>query len=239
VIAQAGEVNTGAVDPLASIADAVYEYGAWLHVDGAFGLWAAANPRLRDLVAGVERAHSWATDGHKWLNLPYDCGFAIVRDRAAQNAASTAVSGAEYIPPAEHGERYSSDFVAEFSRRARGFPAYAAIRSLGRTGVAELVERCCACAHLMASSLSEIEGAEVLNEVVLNQVLVRFERDGQNVSDDVLRAVQEEGTCWMSGSSWHGEPVVRISVCNWRTTEDDVRRSVDAIERCLAHATAA
>jgi glutamate/tyrosine decarboxylase-like PLP-dependent enzyme len=234
VIAQAGEVNSGAVDPLPDIADAVHDYGAWLHVDGAFGLWAAASPRLRPLVDGVDRADSWATDGHKWLNIPYDCGVAIVRDPDAQRAALSSIAGAEYIPPIEHGERYSAEWVPEFSRRARGFPVYAAIRSLGRKGVADLVERCCGCAHLMASTLSETDGAEVLNEVTLNQVLVRFTRDGVNVSDDVLEAVQREGTCWMSGTTWEGQPAMRISVCNWRTTEEDIRRSAASIEACLS-----
>src|SRR3954451_13628625 len=186
VIAQAGEINTGAMDPFDKIADLAHEYGAWLHVDGAFGLWAAASPKLRPQIAGVDRADSWATDGHKWLNVPYDCGFAIVSDGEAHRAALSSFSGAHYIPPAEHGERYNADFVPEFSRRARGFPVYAAIRSLGRTGVAELVERCCLCAQLMASELSEMEGAEVLNDVTLNQVLVRFTRAGVNVTDDVM-----------------------------------------------------
>ena len=233
VIAQAGEINTGALDPFPEIAELAREYGAWLHVDGAFGLWAAASPRLRRQIAGVELADSWATDGHKWLNVPYDCGFAIVRDSEAQRAALSSFSGAHYIPPAEHGERYNGDWVPEFSRRARGFPVYAAIRSLGRQGVAELVERCCSCAQLMASMLAETEGAEVLNHVTLNQVLVRFTRNGANVSEEVMHAIQDEGTCWLSGSTWEDEPVVRISVSNWRTTEDDIRRSVDAIERCL------
>ena len=233
VIAQVGDVNSGAIDPLPEIADLAYDYGAWLHVDGAFGLWAAASPSLAPLVAGVDRAHSWATDGHKWLNVPYDCGIAIVRDAEAQRAALSSISGAEYIPPIEHGERYNAEWVPEFSRRARGFPVYAAIRSLGRRGVADLVDRCCRCAHLMASALAEMEGADVLNEVTLNQVLVRFTRDGANVTDEVLAAVQQEGTCWMSGTTWDGEPAMRISVCNWRTTEDDIRRSADAIESCM------
>src|SRR3954468_17712480 len=233
VIAQAGEINTGAMDPFDPIADACRDYGAWLHVDGAFGLWAAASPKLRPTIAGVERADSWATDGHKWLNVPYDTGFAIVRDCEAQRAALSSFSGAHYIPPAEHGERYNGDFVPEFSRRARGFPVYAAIRSLGRNGVAELIDRCCDCAQLMATELAEIDGAEVLNDVTLNQVLVRFTRAGVNVTDDVMHAIQDEGTCWMSGSSWNGGPVMRISVSNWRTTEEDVARSVAAIESCL------
>src|SRR3954454_2419109 len=233
VIAQAGEINTGAMDPFDKIADLAHEYGAWLHIDGAFGLWAAASPKLRPQIAGVERADSWATDGHKWLNVPYDCGFAIVRDREAQHAALSSLAGASYIPPAEHGERFNAEWVPEFSRRARGFPVYAAIRSLGRRGVAELVERSCACARLMGSALADIDGAEVLNDVTLNQVLVRFTRDGVNVSDEVIQAIQNDGTCWLGGSSWGGEPVVRISVCNWRTTKDDIRRSVSAIESCL------
>src|SRR4051812_16790532 len=228
VIAQAGEVNTGATDPLPQIAEAARDYGAWLHVDGAFGLWAAASERLRPQLEGIERADSWATDGHKWLNVPYDCGFAIVRDRDAQRAALSSLAGAEYIPPIEHGERYNAEWVPEFSRRARGFPVYAAIRSLGRSGIADLVDRCCRCAHLMASALAEMDGAEVLNEVTLNQVLVRFTRDGVNVSDEVLKAVQDEGTCWMSGTTWDGGPAMRISVCNWRTTEEDIRRSAKA-----------
>src|SRR3954451_22152092 len=232
VIAQAGEINTGAMDPFDKIADLAHEYGAWLHVDGAFGLWAAASPRLRPQIAGFELADSWATDGHKWLNVPYDCGFAIVGDCESERAALSSFSGARYIPPAEHGERYNADFVPEFSRRARGFPVYAAIRSLGRSGIAELVERCCSCAQLMAAALSELEGVEVLNEVTLNQVLVRFTRDGVNVSDEVMHAIQDDGTCWMSGSSWNDEPVMRISVSNWRTTEDYVARSVAAIEDC-------
>jgi len=236
VIAQAGEVNTGAIDPFPAITEAAHDYGAWLHVDGAFGLWAAASPRMRAQVDGVERANSWATDGHKWLNVPYDCGFAIVRDCEAQRAALTSFSGLSYIPPPEQDERYNAAWVPEFSRRARGFPVYAAIRSLGRDGIAELVERCCDCAREMASALDGMAGVEVLNDVTLNQVLVRFTRGGVNVSDEVLHAIQDEGTCWMSGSAWNGEPVVRISVSNWRTTEDDVRRSARAIQECLAQA---
>jgi glutamate/tyrosine decarboxylase-like PLP-dependent enzyme len=234
VIGQVGDVNTGAIDPLEALADAAHDYGAWLHLDGAFGLWAAASPRLRDLVRGVERADSWATDGHKWLNVPYDCGFAIVSDCEAVRGALSSLSGAEYIPPAEHGERYNAEFVPEFSRRARGFPAYAAIRTLGRNGVAELVERCCDCAQAMAEELAVTPGAEVLNEVVLNQVLVRFTRNGANVTDEVMAAIQQEGTCWMSGTRWDGQPAMRISVSNWRTTEEDIHRSADAIKAAAA-----
>jgi glutamate/tyrosine decarboxylase-like PLP-dependent enzyme len=229
VIAQVGEVNTGAIDAMPAIGRLAREHGAWCHVDGAFGLWAAASPALRGLVDGVAQADSWAMDVHKWLNVPYDCGVAIVRDRTAHVAAMTSLAGAEYIPPPQHDERYQAEWVPEFSRRARGFAVYAALRQLGRRGVAELVERCCRCARLMAEELARDPRVTVLNDVVLNQVLIRFARDGTNVTDEVIDAVQREGTCWMSGTEWDGEPAMRISVCNWRTTEDDIRRSAAAI----------
>jgi glutamate/tyrosine decarboxylase-like PLP-dependent enzyme len=229
VIAQVGEINTGAVDPMPEIARLAREHGAWCHVDGAFGLWAAASPRLRALVGGVAEADSWATDGHKWLNVPYDCGVAVVHDRTAHVAAMNSFAGAEYIPPPQHDERYQAEWVPEFSRRARGFAVYAALRELGRRGLAELVERCCGCARLMAQELARDPRVTILNDVVLNQVLVRFERDGANVTNEVIDAVQREGTCWLSGTQWQGEPAMRISVCNWRTSEDDIRRSARAI----------
>ncbi len=229
VVAQVGEVNTGAVDPMPEIARLARERGAWCHVDGAFGLWAAASPALRAVVDGVADADSWATDAHKWLNVPYDCGIAVVRDRTAHAAAMDSFTGAEYIPQPQHDERNQAEWVPEFSRRARGFAVYAALRALGRRGVAELVERCCDCARLMAEELARDPRVTVLNEVVLNQTLVRFVADGANVTDEVIDAVQREGTCWMSGTRWDGEPAMRISVCNWRTTEDDIRRSAKAI----------
>jgi glutamate/tyrosine decarboxylase-like PLP-dependent enzyme len=229
VIAQVGEVNTGAVDAMPEITRLAREHGAWCHVDGAFSLWAAASPALRDLVDGVAAADSWATDAHKLLNVPYDSGVAIVRDRAAHAAAMNSFAGAEYIPEPEHDERYQADWVPEFSRRARGIAVYAAIRELGRRGVAELVDRCCANARLMADALRGEDGVTVLNEVVFNQVLVRFAVDAANVTDRVIDAVQREGTCWMSGTQWDGESAMRISVCNWRTSEDDIRRSARAI----------
>ena len=224
-----GEVNTGAIDAMPVIVRLAREHNAWCHVDGAFGLWAAASPRLRGLVEGVAQADSWATDAHKWLNVPYDCGVAIVRDRTAHAAAMNSFAGAEYIPQPQRDERYQAEWVPEFSRRARGFAVYAALRELGRRGVAELVERCCSCARLMAEELARDPRVTVLNDVVLNQVLVRFARDGANVTDEVIEAVQREGTCWMSGTEWEGQPAMRISVCNWRTTEDDIRRSARAI----------
>jgi glutamate/tyrosine decarboxylase-like PLP-dependent enzyme len=229
VVAQVGEVNTGAIDDVPAIARLAHEHDAWCHVDGAFGLWAATSPRLRGLVEGVADADSWATDAHKWLNVPYDSGVAIVRDRTAHAAAMNSFAGAEYIPQAQHDERYESEWVPEFSRRARGFPIYAALRELGRRGVAELVERCCDCARLMGEELARDPRAIVLNDVVLNQVLVRFESEGANVTDEVIAGAQLEGTCWMSGTIWDGEPAMRISVSNWRTTEDDIRRSAEAI----------
>ena len=229
VVAQVGEVNTGAIDPMPVIVRLAREHDAWCHVDGAFGLWAAASPRLRGLVEGVAQADSWATDAHKWLNVPYDCGVAIVRDRTAHAAAMNSFAGAEYIPQPQHDERYEAEWVPEFSRRARGFAVYAALRELGRGGVAALIERCCGCARLMAEELARDPRVTVLNDVVLNQVLVRFACGGANVTDQVIDAVQREGTCWMSGTEWDGEPAMRISVCNWRTTEADIRHSAKAI----------
>jgi glutamate/tyrosine decarboxylase-like PLP-dependent enzyme len=229
VIAQVGEVNTGAMDAMPQITRLTREHGAWCHVDGAFGLWAAASPALRHLVDDVADADSWATDAHKLLNVPYDSGVAIVRDRAAHAAAMNSFAGAEYIPEPEHDERYQAEWVPEFSRRARGIAVYAAIRELGRRGVAELVERCCANARLMADALRGEDCVTVLNDVVFNQVLVRFGANGANVTDRVVDAVQREGTCWMSGTQWDGGPAMRISVCNWRTGEDDIRRSAQTI----------
>ena len=229
VVAQVGEVNTGAIDEMPVIARLARDHNAWCHVDGAFGLWAAASPARRELIDGVAEADSWATDAHKWLNVPYDSGIAIVRDRAAHAAAMNSFVGAEYIPPPQHDERRQAEWVPEFSRRARGFAVYAALRELGRGGVAALVDRCCDCARLMADELTRDPRATVLNNVVLNQVLVRFDRDGANVTNAVIDSVQREGTCWMSGTEWEGEPAMRISVCNWRTTEHDIRRSARAI----------
>jgi glutamate/tyrosine decarboxylase-like PLP-dependent enzyme len=225
VCAQAGEVNTGAFDDLDVAADAVAGTRAWLHVDGAFGLWAAASPELRHLVRGVERADSWATDAHKWLNVPYDSGLAFCAHPGAHRAAIGVT--ASYLVHSEDGRRRDQvDWTPEFSRRARGFPIYAAIRSLGRSGIAEMIERCCSNARRFASAL-EAGGATVLNDVVLNQVLVRF-GDGERTRD-VIERVQQEGTCWLSGTDWLGEHAMRVSVSNWRTTEHDVDRSVESI----------
>ncbi len=224
VCAQAGEVNTGAFDPLDEIADAAAEHGAWVHVDGAFGLWAAASPRLRGLVAGAERADSWAVDSHKWLNVPYDGGLAIVADREAVRGAMGV--RASYLPQDDGREPF--DYVPEMSRRARGVPVYAALRSLGRSGLAELVERCCALARRLAAAMDDVPGAEVLNDVVLNQVLVRFGDDDERTRA-VVAEVQRGGEAWLGGTVWRGRAAARISVSNWSTTEDDIDRLAAAL----------
>jgi glutamate/tyrosine decarboxylase-like PLP-dependent enzyme len=223
VCAQAGEVNSGACDPFAAICAAAAEHGAWVHVDGAFGLWAAAAPAHRDLVAGAEQADSWATDAHKWLNVPYDAGLAFVAHPDAHRAAF-GVSAA-YLPA---GARDAMDWTPEASRRARAFSIWAAVRSLGRQGVAELVERCCACARRFAEVLGEAPDIEILNDVVLNQVLVRVS-DDDAATDAVVSAIQADGTCWMGPTMWRGRRAMRISVSNWATTLEDVDRSCTAI----------
>jgi glutamate/tyrosine decarboxylase-like PLP-dependent enzyme len=219
VCAQAGNVNTGAFDPLAVIADLAAEHDAWLHIDGAFGLWAAASPRFAGLVDGRERADSWAVDAHKWLNVPYDCAMAIVRD--SQVLRRTLGMRAAYLVRSD--EREPAEFVPEASRRGRGVPVYAALLHLGRRGVADLVERCCSHAALM-SSLVRAGGLEVLNDVVLNQVLVAG-------SAEHVARVQADGTCWLGGTMWRGRHALRVSFSNWSTTEDDVRRAARAILR--------
>ena len=234
VCAQAGNVNTGAFDPVGEIADIAHERQTWVHVDGAFGLWAGAAPALRHHVRGVDRADSWATDGHKWLNVPYDSGLAIVRDPVAHKTAMT--GRAAYLVQSTGAERDEQDWTPEFSRRARGIPVYAALRSLGRDGVADMVERCCRLARRMAERLGRAPGVRILNEVVLNQVLVRFEpaavADADAFTRAVIARVQREGTCWMAGTRWHGLDAMRISISNWSTTEADVDRSAEAILRC-------
>ncbi|MEN3281700.1 MAG: hypothetical protein V7607_2840 [Solirubrobacteraceae bacterium] len=223
VCAQAGEVNSGACDPFAEVCDAASERGAWVHVDGAFGLWAAAAPAHRHLVAGAGRADSWATDAHKWLNVPYDAGLAFVARPEAHRAAFS--GAAAYLPT---GFRDAMDWTPDASRRARAFTIWAAVRSLGRDGVAEMIERCCACARRFAEVLEADPDVEVLNDVVLNQVLVRF-GDDDATTDAVLAAVQDEGTSWMGPTSWRGRRAMRISVSNWATTPADVDRSCAAI----------
>jgi glutamate/tyrosine decarboxylase-like PLP-dependent enzyme len=237
VVTQAGEVNSGGFDDLDRIEQIVRDErdGAWIHVDGAFGLWALAVPSMRRSLSGVERADSWTTDAHKWLNVPYDCGLAFVRDEAAHRAAMSI--SAAYLPPAPGQERDPFDYVPEMSRRGRGIPVWAALRSLGSEGVGELVERCCALARRMADALAAEPGVAILNEVTLNQVLVRFDDDDARTRD-VIAAVQDDGTCWLGGTTYHDRGAMRISVSNWWTRETDADRSVGAIIR--AHrATAA
>jgi glutamate/tyrosine decarboxylase-like PLP-dependent enzyme len=229
VCAQAGNVNTGAFDPLAEIAEACERIGAWLHIDGAFGLWAAASPRYRHLVAGSERADSWATDAHKWLNVPYDSGFVFCRRPDAQ-AEAMAVA-ASYLQRA--GGRSPSDWVPESSRRARGFAVWAALRALGRSGVADLIDRCCEHARSFAELLGAEADVEILNEVVLNQVLVRF-GDDDETTREIIRRVQEDGTCWLGATDWQGRAAMRISVSSFRTTAADVERSAAAILEAAA-----
>lgn len=226
VCAQAGNVNTGAVDPLDDIANWARANGAWMHVDGAFGLWAAAAPERAPLLAGHDRADSWAVDAHKWLNVPYDCGIAIVR-RAADLRAAVALS-AEYLT--ETAVREPMHFTPELSRRARGVEVWAALRALGRRGLADLVERCCLHAGHFARHLSAA-GAEVLNRVTLNQVLVSFGSAQQTLR--VIEAIQRDGTCWCGSTVWQGRTAMRISVSSWATTEADVDASLAAIRRCM------
>ncbi|HEX2028167.1 MAG TPA: pyridoxal-dependent decarboxylase [Nitriliruptorales bacterium] len=238
VCTQLGNVNTGALDPVGELTGVAHDRDAWVHVDGAFGLWAAASPRLRSTVAGVERADSWAADAHKWLNVPYDSGLAFTAHPASHRAAMGV--HASYLVHAEGDERDQMDWNPEFSRRARGFSVYAALRSLGRDGVAAMVDRCCGHARRFAELLSDGSGVEILNEVVLNQVLVRFrspDGDHDGLTRAVVGAVQREGTCWMSATTWHGQAAMRISVSNWSTDDDDVEHSVAAIRRCVALVT--
>ncbi len=231
VCAQAGNVDTGSFDELAAIGALTRATGAWLHVDGAFGLWAAASPGRRHLVDGLGLADSWATDAHKWLNVPYDSGIAIVADPAMHHGSMT-VRGA-YLLRGRDGERDNHDWVPESSRRARGFAVYAALRSLGRAGVADLIDRGCRLAVRMADVLGEEPGISILNDVVLNQVLLRVEpqdgRDPDVLTRAAIAGIQAEGTCWLGGTRWHDRQAMRISVSNWSTTEVDIDRSAAAI----------
>jgi glutamate/tyrosine decarboxylase-like PLP-dependent enzyme len=245
VCGQAGNVNTGAFDPLPAVASAVHEHGGWLHVDGAFGLWAAASPALAPLVDGLGEADSWTTDAHKWLNVPYDSGIVAVRDAGAHHAAMTL--GAAYYVETAGTDRDGYNWVPESSRRARALPIYASLRSMGRSGLAALLDNSCRLARRFAERLGGRPGIEVLNDVVLNQVLVRFSDPAGGGTDPavadertraVVAAVQRDGTAWMGGTTWQGRAAMRISVSNWSTTDDDVDRSVDAILRVAAEAGA-
>ena len=230
VCAQAGEINTGAFDPLEPITAACRERGAWCHVDGAFGLWAAASPTRRALTTGLDRADSWATDAHKWLNVPYDCGIAAVADAGAHRAAMTSTSA--YIPAHADDVPWGFDWTPELSRRARGVPLYATLRALGRDGVADLIDRCCDHAARLAELLAADARIAVLNDVVLNQVLVRV-GDDDAVTNAVIDAVQRDGTCWLGGSTFGGRAVLRVSIVGWQTTADDIDRSATAIRAAV------
>jgi glutamate/tyrosine decarboxylase-like PLP-dependent enzyme len=231
VCLQAGNVNTGACDDIAAACEVAHRHGAWVHVDGAFGLWAAASAATRHLVAGIAQADSWATDGHKWLNVPYDSGYVFCAHPEA-HVASMSFTAAYLVGHGTGPVRAPSDYVPESSRRARGFATWAVLRELGRDGVADLIERCCALARRFADKLGALDDVTIANDVVLNQVLVRFGDDEH--TDRVVAAVQLDGTCWMGGTTWHGRRYMRISVSNWSTTEADVDHSVAAIAR--AHA---
>jgi glutamate/tyrosine decarboxylase-like PLP-dependent enzyme len=225
VCVQAGNVNTGAFDPIGDVCDLAHEAGAFVHVDGAFGLWARASKEQAHLAVGIERADSWATDGHKWLNVPYDSGIAFARDHDALRAAMAVT--AEYLPT-DSPQRNPSDYTPELSRRARGVEVWAALRTLGREGVEEMVARHCRQARRFAEGLSSA-GFEILNEVVLNQVLVAF-GDAERTTR-VIEAIQNDGTCWAGITIWQGQTAMRISVIGWNTTDADVERSLEAMIR--------
>ena len=229
VCAQAGEVNTGAFDPFVEIAELCAEHEAWLHVDGAFGLWAAASPALRPLLRGVELADSWITDAHKWLNVPYDAALVLCADPEAHSAAMSGT--ASYLIQDGGNIRNPFEWVPEASRRARGFVVYAALRSLGRSGLADLVEGACACARRFAAGIVDVPGAELVNDVVLNQVLFRFESDER--TDEILGEVQRSGHIWLGGTTWGGTRAIRLSVSNWRTGDEEIDLALNAFRAAV------
>jgi glutamate/tyrosine decarboxylase-like PLP-dependent enzyme len=238
VLLQAGDVNIGAMDDFKSLIPLAKKYNAWVHVDGAFGLWAAASPRYKHLVAGVEAADSWATDGHKWLNVPFDCGYAFVADSDSHRASMS--HRALYLIHVGDA-RDEMDWTPEWSRRARGFPTYAALRQLGRNGVAEIIENCCEHAHSLVMEMGKLPGAEVVWEPTINQGLVRFlgrksgatQEDHDRRTDRVISAIVASGEAFFGGTTWRGRRAMRVSVSSWRTTSDDVRRTVRAVEKVL------
>ncbi|HEX4950396.1 MAG TPA: aminotransferase class V-fold PLP-dependent enzyme [Blastocatellia bacterium] len=235
VCAQAGNVNTGSFDPIAEIVPHVRQCNGWLHVDGAFGGWVAAAPSHRHLLTGIEQADSFSVDGHKWLNVPYDSGLVFVRDPASHAAAMT-LSAAYYVTTGAE-VRENHNYVPEASRRARGFAIYAALRALGRSGIAAVITRCCRLARRLAEALAQDPQVSILNDVVINQVLVRFAPpdggDADAFTAAVIHRVQQDGTCWAGGTTWQGKQALRFSVSNWSTTEEDIDRSGAAILACL------
>jgi glutamate/tyrosine decarboxylase-like PLP-dependent enzyme len=238
VCLQAGEINTGVSDDFVKLIPIAKAAGAWVHVDGAFGLWAAASEKLKSQVRGVEAADSWATDGHKWLNVPYDSGFAFVRDREALRGGFA--QKAAYLTHQQEA-RDPMDWTPEFSRRARGFPTYAAIRQMGRAGIADLIERCCRHAHAIVVGIGKLDGARVVYEPTLNQGLIQFldakigatEADHSRRTDEVIAKIAKSGEAFFTGSEWKRSRVMRVSVCNWQTTDADVERVVRAVEVAL------
>jgi glutamate/tyrosine decarboxylase-like PLP-dependent enzyme len=238
VLLQAGDINIGAYESFERLIPLAKRYDAWVHVDGAFGLWAATSPRLQYLVKGIEDADSWATDGHKWLNVPFDCGYAFVADADAHRASLA--HRAAYLTH-DSQARDQLDWNPEWSRRARCFPSYAAVRQLGREGVAQLIERCCAQAHSLVMRIGELPGAEVLWEPVINQGLVRFldprpgatDEDHDRRTDEVIAAILRTGEAFFGGTTWRDRRAMRVSVCNWQTSDDDVERVVNAVAGVL------
>jgi glutamate/tyrosine decarboxylase-like PLP-dependent enzyme len=235
VLLQAGDVNTGGFDDLEALIPIARTYGAWTHVDGAFGMWVAATPRYAHLVRGMEKAHSWATDGHKWLNVPYDCGYAFVAEPEAHRESMS--YQASYLTH-QNVARDPLDWNPEFSRRARGFASYAALRELGRNGLHEMVERNCDCAAAIVNGLRKLDGVEVLSEPIINQGLVSFRDSSGRISDEwndaVIAEIEREGTSFFSGTTWKSRRAMRISVSNWQTSMNDVQRTVAGVERALA-----
>ncbi len=238
VVLQAGDLNMGAFDDFARLIPIAKRFGAWVHVDGAFGLWCGASARFRHLLKGVEGADSWATDGHKWLNVPYDCGYAFVADREAHKGALSA--RASYLTHANDA-RDQIDWNPEWSRRGRGFATYAALRQLGRRGVAELIERTCDLAHALVVGIGSLEGAEVVWEPQINQGMVRFidPRDGVSDTDQdaftdrMMAEILASGEAFFTGTTWHGRRAMRVSVCNWQTSVQDVERVVMSVAKIL------
>jgi glutamate/tyrosine decarboxylase-like PLP-dependent enzyme len=239
VVLQAGDLNIGAFDPFEILIPIAKRYGAWVHVDGAFGLWVAATSSYRHLLIGFEAADSWATDGHKWLNVPYDCGYAFVADPKAHGASMS--HRATYISYSAEA-RDQADWNPEWSRRARGFPSYAAIRELGKDGISDMIERCCRHAHTLVTEIGQLPGAQMLWEPQINQGLVRFldlragatEADHDRRTEEMIAKINADGTAFFSGTLWRGRRAMRVSVCNWQTSNDDVIRTVQSIAQILA-----
>ncbi len=235
VCLQAGDLNTGVFDPFERACEIGHAANAWVHIDGAIGLWVAGSERHRHLLAGAEAADSWATDAHKWLNVPFDSGLVFVAHAPAHRAAFS--QDTSYSMPRE-GLRNQKDWNPEWSRRGRAFPVYAAMRALGRKGIADIVDRCCAHADRLVRGIGALQRAEVVAAPIINQGLVRFlSRDGDHdrYTDEVIGRIQAQGVAWFGGVTWRGMRVMRVSVCNWRTTDEDIDRTIASVEEALSH----